>query len=139
MLVEPYLMFEGRTEEALEFYKRVIGAEVVAMIRFKDVPGSKDHTPPGAENKVMHALVKIGTTSIMASDGFCSGKPDFKGINLALTTRDDDEARQVFGALSDGGKVEVPLTETFFSSLYGQVTDRFGVNWMVVVMQPDAA
>ena len=86
MMVEPYLMFEGRTEEALEFYKRAIGAEVAAMIRFKDVPDAKDHTPPGAENKVMHSLVKVGSTSFMASDGFCSGKPDFKGVSLALST-----------------------------------------------------
>jgi PhnB protein len=139
MIVEPYLMFEGRTEEALEFYKRALGAEVVAMIRFKDVPDAKDHTPPGAENKIMHSLMKIGTTSVMASDGFCSGKPNFKGVSLALSTRDDDEARRVFAALSDGGKVDMPLTKTFFSSLYGQVADRFGVQWMVVVMDSASA
>jgi PhnB protein len=139
MLVEPYLMFEGRTEEALEFYKSALGAEVKAMMRFKDVPGAKDHTPPGAENKVMHSLFKIGEATLMASDGFCSGKTDFKGISLALTARDDDEARRVFAALADGGNIKMPLTKTFFSSLYGLVSDRFGVDWMVVVTDSASA
>jgi PhnB protein len=132
MHVQAYLSFEGRTEEALEFYKRALGAEVTHMIRFQEVPDSKDHTPPGAENKIMHSAFKIGDTLLMASDGRCTGKASFGGISLSLTTKDDAEAQHFFNALSDGGKVQMPLVKTFFASSFGMVTDRFGVDWMVV-------
>ena len=141
MLVQPYLSFEGRCEEALEFYKSALGAEVQMLMRFKDNPDLKGcesdpkMMPPGAENKVMHAALRIGDSLIMGSDGYCSGKANFQGISLALTAKNESEADRFFKALSNGGNVQMPLTKTFFSPAFGMVTDRFGVSWMVVVEQ----
>jgi PhnB protein len=135
MQVQPYLNFDGRCEEALEFYKRALGAEVTMFMRFKDSPEPCEEgmVPPGAENKVMHSSFRIGDATVMASDARCGGRPSFQGISLALTVPDDAEAERRFAALSDGGQVQVPLTKTFFSSSFGVVADRFGVPWMVVV------
>jgi PhnB protein len=135
MQVQPYLNFDGRCEEALEFYKSALGAEVTMLMRFKDSPEPCEEgmVPPGAENKVMHSSFRIGEATVMASDARCQGRPSFQGISLALTVKDDAEAKRRFAALSDGGQVQVPLTKTFFSSSFGVVADRFGVPWMIVV------
>ena len=135
MQVQPYLFFDGRCEEAVEFYKSVLGAEVTMLMRFKDSPEPcGDGTlPPGGEGKVMHASFRIGDTTVMASDGRCQGRPDFRGFSLSLSAADDAEAERLFAALADGGQVQVPLAKTFFSSRFGMVADRFGVPWMVVV------
>jgi PhnB protein len=135
MQVQPYLFFDGRCEEAVEFYKSALGAEVTMLMRFKDSPEPCEEgmVPPGAENKVMHSSFRIGDATVMASDARCGGRPSFQGISLALTVPDDAEAERRFAALSDGGQVQVPLTKTFFSSSFGVVADRFGVPWMVVV------
>jgi PhnB protein len=136
MQVQPYLFFDGRAEEAIEFYKSKLGAKVEMMMRFKESPDpSASMSVPGAENKVMHAALRIGDATVMASDGRCLGNPDFKGFALSLTARDDAEAKRLFGALAEGGQVQMPLTKTFFSSSFGMVADRFGVGWMVVVGQ----
>jgi PhnB protein len=132
MKVQSYLSFEGRTEEALDFYQRVLGAKVEQMMRYKDVAEAREHAPPGGADKVMHCAFKIGDTQLMASDGMNTGKPNFAGISLALTVRDDAEAKRVFDALSDGGQVQMPLTKTFFASSFGMLADRFGVTWMIV-------
>lgn len=137
MKVEPYLFFQGRTEEAIDFYRRALDAQVIALIRFKDSPQPPQPgmIPPGSENKVMHAAFKIGDSTIMASDGECSGKANFQGISLSLSAANDAEAERLFDALKDGGQVRMPLTKTFFSSRFGMVADRFGVGWMIVVAQ----
>jgi PhnB protein len=132
MQVQPYLFFDGRTEEAIEFYRKTLGAEVQMLMRFKDAP-EPGHTPPGAENKVMHSSLRIGDTTVMASDGHCQGKPSFQGFSLSLSVPDVAEAERVFNALAEGGQVTQPLIETFFSPRFGMVADRFGVPWMVVV------
>ncbi len=132
MDVIAYLFFEGRTEEALDFYQRALGAKVEAVHRYKDSP-EPGHAPPGAENKVMHATFTIGDTTVMASDGNCQGAPDFRGVSLSLNVGTEAEAEQLFAALSDGGQVQLPLTKTFFSPRFGMVADRFGVSWMVHV------
>jgi PhnB protein len=136
MRVEPYLFFDGRCEEAIEFYRAKLGAEVTMLMRFKDAPEPHQPgmVPPGAENKVMHANLRIGDTAVMASDGRCLGKPNFQGFALSLTAPTDADADRLFGALSDGGQVQMPLTKTFFSPRFGMVADRFGVSWMVIVM-----
>ena len=131
MQVQPYLFFEGRTEEAIEFYKKALGAKGEMLMRFKDSPEGK--TPPGSENKVMHASFRVGDTEVMASDGMGSGKPSFQGFSLSVNARDEAHARRIFDALSEGGKVQQPLIKTFFSPAFGMVADRFGVSWMVVV------
>ena len=133
MQVEPYLFFEGRCEEALEFYHRALGAEVTALLRFKESP-DPNMCQPGLEDKVMHATVRIGNTTIMVSDGMSSGNLAFQGFSLTLSLTDKAEAERLFTALSDGGQVQMPLAETFWSPLFGMVADRFGVSWMILVI-----
>jgi PhnB protein len=135
MHIQPYLFFDGRCEEAVDFYRKVLGAEVSMLMRFKDSPEppAPGMVPAGAENKVMHASFRIGDTTVMASDGRCLGKPTFQGFSLSLTVADDATAERVFAALRDGGQVQMPLAKTFFSSRFGMVADRFGVSWMIIV------
>jgi PhnB protein len=135
MQVQPYLFFNGRCEEAIEFYRRALGAEVEMLMRYKDSPEPPPPgmVPPGSENKVMHASFRIGDTTVMASDGECSGVQKFAGVSLSLTVPNEAEAERRFAALGDGGQVQMPLTKTFFSPRFGMVADRFGISWMVVV------
>ena len=132
MQVQPYLFFDGRCEEAIEFYRSKIGAQVEMLMRFKESPEPAQN-PPGSENKVMHASLRVGETTIMASDGRCMGQPSFQGFALSLTPANDAEAARLFNALSEGGQVQMPLSKTFFASSFGMVADRFGVSWMVYV------
>jgi len=142
MQVQPYLFYEGRCEEAIEFYKKTLGAKVDMLMRYKDAP-------PGAEpkaeqcggvvppaDKVMHAAFRIGETTVMASDGMASGKADFKGFGLSVNVADKAEAERTFKALGDGGQVTMPMSETFFANAFGMVVDRFGVMWMVIAPKP---
>ena len=134
-IVQPYLFFDGKCEEAIEFYKHALGAQVNMLMRFKDSPEPPQPgcTPPGSENKVMHAQFQVGGTVIMASDGHCAGKANFQGFSLSLTVPTEAEADKAFNALADGGQVQMPLAKTFFSARFGMVADRFGVMWMVLV------
>jgi len=134
MQVQPYLNFNGRCEEAIEFYKKALGAEVTAMLRFKDSPEPCDPkmVPPGTENKIMHASFRVGETMLMASDCHCEGKTNFQGVSLAISVATEAEADRYFAALADGGQVTMPLTKTFFSARFGMLVDRFGLAWMLV-------
>src|SRR5262245_55721607 len=132
MQVQPYLNFNGRCEEAIEFYRRTLGAEVVMLSRFKDSP-DPGMISPGSENKVMHASLRIGDSTVLASDGRCEGRATFQGFSLSLTVSTEIEAEQRFASLADGGQVQMPLAKTFFSPRFGMVADRFGVSWMVYV------
>jgi PhnB protein len=133
MQVEPYLFFDGRCEEALEFYKKAIGAEVVAMMRFKESPDpSMVHGGQDA-NKILHALFRVGESTIMASDGRNQGKPNFQGFGLSISVKTEADTKKLFNALAEGGRVELPLTKTFFSPSFGMVADRFGIMWMLIV------
>ncbi len=131
MQVQPYLMFGGRCEEAIEFYRQALGAEITMLKRFKECP-EPYKCQPGTEDKVMHMCFRIGDTALFASDGRCDGKPDYSGFSLALTGDDDAAAERLFGRLADGGQVQTPLTKTFFASSFGMVADRFGVSWMIL-------
>jgi PhnB protein len=137
MQVQSYLFFDGRAEEAIEFYRKALGAEVTMLMRFKDSPepAKPGMVPPGSDNKVMHASLRIGDATVMASDGRCQGKPSFSGFALSLTAKSEAEADRLFAALGDGGQVQMPLTKTFFSPRFGMVADRFGVSWMILVAQ----
>jgi PhnB protein len=140
MNVSPYMDFDGRCEQAIEFYKGAVGAEVQMLMRYKDMPGgcAEGKIPPGTENKVMHASLRMGDSLVMMSDGHCRGELKIKGACLSLSVESDAKAEKVFKALSDGGKVTMPLGKTFFASSFGMVDDRFGVPWMVVA-QPENA
>lgn len=136
MQIQPYLFFDGRCDEALDFYRKALGAQVTALMRFKDnpVPPQPGQSLP-AGDKVMHAAVRIGDTTLLASDGRCENRPRFDGFALTLIVPTDAEADQFFAALADGGQIQMPLTQTFFSSRFGMVADRFGVSWMIYVGQ----
>ena len=138
MLVQSYLSFEGRCEEAIEFYKRSVGAEVQMLMRYKDSPEPppEGSLKPGTENKVMHSTLKIGDSLVMASDGHCMGQPQFKGFGLAITVTTTAAAEKAFKALSEGGEVTMPLAKTFWSPSFGMVTDKFGLCWMVNCVPP---
>ena len=135
MLVQPYLFFDGRCEEAIEFYRSALGAELTMLMRFKESPDPPPPgmIPPGSENKVMHASLRIGETIVMASDGGCSGHTSFRGFSLSITAPDAAAADRMFAALAEGGQVQMPLGKTFWSPRFGMVADRFGVGWMVNV------
>jgi PhnB protein len=131
MQVQPYLSFEGRCEAAVEFYRKALGAEVTMLMRFKESP-DPGVCSPGSLDKVMHTSFRIGDTTVLASDGRCTGQPNFQGFSLSLSVPNDSEAERLFSSLADGGQVQMPLTKTFFSSRFGMVADRFGVPWMIV-------
>jgi PhnB protein len=134
MQVQPYLFFEGRCDEAIEFYKKALGAKVDMLMRFKDAPDQSMVTPQSKE-KVMHAAVRVGDAQILMSDGRCQDGAKFEGFSLAVSAPNAAEAERMFNALADGGQVRMPMAETFFSPRFGMVADKFGVGWMVLVAQ----
>lgn len=137
MNVQPYLSFEGRCEEAIDFYKSTVGAKVEMMMRFKEAPADQQAMiSPESKDKVMHAALKIGEATVMASDGYCTGKSSFSGVSLALTADSPAEADKLFKALSKDGQVTMPMTETFFANRFGTCSDKFGVTWMVINPRP---
>jgi PhnB protein len=133
MYVEPYLFLDGRCEEALDFYKKAIGAEVTALIRFKDSPDPTMVHGGADPNKILHAVFRVGETAIMTSDGRNQGKPSFQGFALSIAVKTEAETKKLFDALAQGGRVEMPLAKTFFSPSFGMVVDRFGIMWMILV------
>ena len=132
MQVQPYLTFNGRCEEAIEFYRKTLGAKVEVLMRFKDAP-DPSLCAPGTSEKIMHSCLRIGDSAVMASDGMSQdNKSTFSGFALTLAAANDAEAARRFEALADGGKVQMPLGKSFFASSFGMVADRFGVSWMVL-------
>ena len=134
-VIQPYLFFNGKCEQAIEFYRKALGAEVEMMMRWKESPEPPQPgmVPPGFENKIMHASFRIGETTVMASDGCSAEKPTFEGFSLSISVSTEPEADRAFAALADGGKVTMPLTKTFWSPRFGMVEDRFGIGWMISV------
>jgi PhnB protein len=130
MQVQPYLFYNGRCDEAIEFYCAALGADVTMLMRYKDSPEPTTH---GVDEKVMHASLRVGNSTLLLSDGRCTGELNFQGFALSLTVASDAEADQRFAVLGEGGQVQMPLARTFFSSRFGMVSDRFGVLWMVYV------
>jgi PhnB protein len=135
-VIEPYLFFNGRCEEALDFYHRALGAEIEMVMRYKECPEPPPpgRLPPGFEDKVVHASFRVGGTRVMASDGCSNEKARFDGFTLAISVNTEADAECVFNALAQGGQVSMPLAKTFWSPRFGMVSDRFGVGWMVSVM-----
>ncbi len=139
-LIQPYLMFGGRCEEALEFYRTALGAQIDMLMRYQDSPEAPPPgvLPPGFENKVMHASFRVGGTVLMASDG-CEQGQEFKGFSLSISVTEETEAKRFFSALADGGTVQMPLAKTFWSPCFGMLTDRFGVSWMINVLTDECS
>ncbi len=136
MEIQPYLFLDGRCEEAIEFYRSAIGAKNIRLVRFKDNPEpNPGMTPPGSENKIMHAAIEIGKSTLLLSDGRCTGKPKLDGFALSLSADTEADADRLFNALAQGGKIQMPLGKTFFSPRFGMVADQFGVMWMVIVQR----
>ena len=133
MKVQAYITFGGRCEEALEFYKKSIGAEVSGLMRWKESPDKAMKTPPGYEEKVINASFRIGETDLMADDGMGEAPPRFTGMTLALSAASDADTLRLFNALAEGGTVQMPLAKTFWTSSFGMLHDKFGVPWMVNV------
>ncbi len=134
LLIQPYIFFGGRCEEALEFYRATLGAEVQMLMRYKESPEPNPAMPECFGDKVMHASFRVGETTLMASDGMCDGTPNFEGFSLSITVPDEAAADRVFKALAEGGLVTMPLERTFWAPKFGMLSDRFGVGWMVSVM-----
>ncbi len=134
-VIQPYLMFGGHCEEALEFYRTQLGAQIDMLMRFKESPDPPPPgmLPPGFENKIMHASFRIGSNVLMASDG-CEEGQEFKGFSLSISVATEADADRYFAALSAGGQVQMPLGKTFWSPKFGMLTDRFGISWMVNVV-----
>ena len=139
MKVQAYITFGGQCEEALEFYKKSVGAEVSGLMRWKESPEADMKGPPGWEDKVMNAAFRIGETQLMADDGMGDTTAEFRGMTLAIEVADDAEAERVFRALGEGGNVTMPIMKTFWTSSFGMLTDKFGVPWMVNVADAKAA
>lgn len=136
--IQPYLFFSGQGEEAIAFYQKALGAELQMIMRFNESPEPPPPgvLPPGFESKIMHASLQVGSTTLMLSDGCSPGQEGFRGFSLSLQVPNEAEASRVFAALSEGGKVSMPLGKTFWSPCFGMVEDRFGVGWMVTVPIP---
>jgi len=139
-LIQPYLMFGGRCEEALEFYRTALGAQIDMLMRYQDSPEAPPPgmLPPGFENKVMHASFRVGGNVLMASDG-CEQGQEFNGFSLSISVAGETEAKRFFSALADGGTVQMPLAKTFWSPCFGMLTDRFGVSWMINVLTAECS
>jgi PhnB protein len=137
MQIQPYLFFEGNAEEALAFYRKALGADLEMMMRFKESPEPPPPgmVPDGWGDKIMHGSLRAGEATLMASDGCSTEKHGFHGFSLSISVRDTATADRVFAALSDGGQVRMPLSKTFWSPRFGMLTDRFGVEWMVGVVE----
>jgi PhnB protein len=131
MQVTPYLMLDGRGDEAIEFYKKALGAKVDMLMRFSEAPKEANCTPSSMD-KVMHAALSVGDSKIMLSDGNNAGKPTFAGVSLTITAKDEAEADKLFGAISEGGQIQMPMEKTFFAKRFGMAADKFGVNWMII-------
>jgi PhnB protein len=138
--IRPYLFFDGRCEEAIEFYKSALGAEALMLMRFRENPDPQPGMiPPGSEDKIMHACLKIRGAELLLSDGMCGGNPKFGGVSISLSVPSPAEAQKAFSALAEAGEVQMPLAPTFFSPSFGMVVDKFGVSWMVYTLPEGGA
>ena len=129
----PYLNFNGNTEDAFQFYKSVLGGEFVQVMRFKDVPGN-DQIPAGEENKIMHIALPIGNGNILMGTDVSSNMPPVTfgtNFSISISPETEEEARKIFNGLSDGGDIMMPLEKQFWGDWFGLLKDKFGVQWMM--------
>jgi PhnB protein len=139
MKVNTYLNFPGNCEEALGFYEQHLGAKVISKARFADMhgQGAPQNLPPGLNRDgIMHARFTLGDTTVMASDGPAERVQSMRSAYLCLSVDTDEEAERIYKVLTDGGEVFMPMAETFFAHRFGQLRDKFGINWMVIHEKP---
>ena len=135
MKLHAYVNFDGKCEEAFRYYEQHLGAKTQSMMKWKEMPGAEQHTPPGMEDKVLHAKLDVADTYIMASD--VPGHPDaMRSAYLCVTADSSEDAERMYNALADGGTVFMAMNETFFAHKFGQLRDKFGINWMVIHEKP---
>jgi PhnB protein len=141
MKLEPYLFFDGNAEEALDFYQRSLGATIEGKMRYGESPDPvpAEYLPPGGPQKLLHASLLIQGQRVMLSDGVPIDGGGFRGFALTMQFDQEADARRAFDALSDGGRIVMPMGPTFFSPCFGQLVDRFGVQWMAMVYTTDPA
>ncbi len=138
--VNPYLNFNGNTEEAFNFYKSIFGGDFVMLQRFKDMPGAEKMTPPNEMNRIMHVSLPLGKVAVLMG----SDAPESRGmkvtfgnsVNISIEAESEEEANRLFKALCDKGKVGMPIGKQFWGALYGMCTDKFGINWMINYTYP---
>jgi PhnB protein len=130
MQLNPYLTFNGQCEAAFEFYAKVLGGKIEAMMTYGSSPMA-EQTPPGWRNKIMHARLTVGDKMLMASDAPPDRYEAMKGIMVTLGIDDPSEAERVFHVLSENGTVQMPIQETFWARRFGMLVDQFGTPWMV--------
>lgn len=130
MKIEPCFYFQGQCEQAMNFYREVLSAEVLSIIRLKDSPNPQ-LVRPGTEDKILRAVLRIGENTLLVSDGHNAGKPSFQGVSINLTVDGAAKAARLLGALSEGGEIRIPLRESGGGAAFGTVVDQFGVLWIV--------
>jgi PhnB protein len=133
MKMNTYVNFAGKCQEAFQYYEKHLGAKILMMMTFDQMPDPKT-IPPGMEKGVLHARIMIGDTPLMASDG--PGVEPMRSAYLSLSVDSDAEAERIYKVLSDGGEVFMAMGETFFAHRFGQFRDKFGINWMVIHERP---
>lgn len=134
MKLNTYLNFSGNAEEAFTFYKSIFGGEFSSFVRFKDMPMEGVEIPEGDEDKIIHIALPVGDDVLMASDA-----PESMGMTvnfgnnayISVHPESKEEADRIFNALSEGGKVEMPIADQPWGDYYGSLADKFGVQWMV--------
>jgi len=134
MNVQTYLFFDGRCEEAIEFYKAVFGADLLYSMRFRE--GPPNLVTAENEEKIFHATMRFGETVINLSDDLKQERGSFGGFAILAHLDNDASAEEAFESLQEGGRVGMPIQEVFWASRYGIVTDRFGVTWKIQAGQP---
>jgi PhnB protein len=130
MQLNSYLMFDGRCEEAFQFYTQVLGGKIEAIMKHTGTP-AEQHAPPEWRDKILHACLNVGGTKLMGSDMPPDSYEEPKGSFVNINVEDPAAAERIFHALEEGGAVRMPIAKTFFAERFGMVVDRFGVAWMV--------
>jgi PhnB protein len=135
MQLNPYLMFNGRCEEAFNSYQKILGGEIVAMIPHEGTP-AEGGVPPEWRKKIIHARLVSNGMVLMGSDAPPDHQEPMKGFSVALNVKQPAEAERIFNALADQGTVRMPLSETFFAAKFGMLVDKFGTPWMINCEKP---
>ena len=130
MQLNPYLLFDGRCEEAFAFYEKVLGGKIKAMMTYEGSPAA-DNVAPEWRKKIMHATLEVGGEPLMGSDASPTHYAEPKGFSVSLSPNKVADAERIFNALADGGKVVMPLQQTFWAARFGMLTDRYGIPWMI--------